>query len=118
MSPITKMRALLTGLALALVLVVGPAPASASPLDDARAAGYVGEMPDGYVGLVDASAPADVQALIDQVNAQRRAKYESLAAEQGVPIEQVGAVTAEKLISQKLQPGWYYMDSSGSWIQR
>jgi uncharacterized protein YdbL (DUF1318 family) len=59
-----------------------------------------------------------VKALVDQVNAQRRAKYEALAGEEGVPVEQVGAVTAEKLISQKLQPGWYYMDASGNWVQR
>jgi len=113
-----SIKSLLSVVALIFAIALAPMPAMASPLDDARSAGYIGERPDGYVGLVDPNAPASVKALVDQVNAQRRAKYESLASEQGVPVEQVGAITAEKLISEKLQPGWYYMDASGNWLQR
>jgi uncharacterized protein len=93
-------------------------PAAADPLDDARSAGLVGERPDGYVALVDPSAPGDVQALVKSINAQRRAYYQQIADEEGVPVEQIGAITAEKLINESLQPGWYYMDPSGQWQQR
>jgi len=102
----------------AMVIAASPSLAQASPLDDARSAGYVGERPDGYVGVVDPNAPADVKALVDKVNAQRRTKYEELAIEQSVPVEQVGAVTAEKIIGELLQPGWYFMDAAGNWVQR
>lgn len=112
-------RSFLGGLLTVAVLLFGlPTMAIADPLDDARAAGLVGEMPDGYVGLVSGDAPANIKALVQSVNNQRRSKYESISTQKGVPVEQVGAITAEKIINEKLQPGWYYMDSSGVWRQR
>ena len=42
----------------ALVLILAAAPALAADLDGAKAAGQVGERTDGYLGLVDESAPA------------------------------------------------------------
>lgn len=93
------------------------AAASAETLDGARAKGLVGERPDGYVGAVVAPTP-DIQALIANVNAQRLAKYQSIAKQKGVPVEQIGALTAEKLIQENLQPGWYYMDGSGKWVKK
>ena len=38
-----------------------------------------------------------------------------IAAEKGVPVEQIGAITAEKIIREILQPGMYYMDATGAW---
>ena len=117
LSPHT-IKSVFIALVTSMVIAASPSLAQASPLDDARSAGYVGERPDGYVGIIDPSAPSDVKALVDKVNAQRRSKYEELAAEQSVPVEQVGAVTAEKIIGEMLQPGWYYMDAAGNWVQR
>lgn len=111
-----KIKSLLGGLLVALAMMFA-APAMADSLDEARAAGLVGEQPDGYVGAVSASAPADIMSLIQAVNSQRMQKYQQIAAEKGVPAEQVAAITAEKLIA-KLRPGWYYMDSSGQWVQK
>ena len=51
----------------ALVLVLAAAPVLAADLDGAKAAGQVGERVDGYLGLVDANAPADVKALVERV---------------------------------------------------
>lgn len=93
-------------------------PALAETLDGARAKGLIGERPDGYVGAVNGAAPADIQTLINNINAQRRAKYEDIAKQKGVPVEQIGALTAEKIIQENLQPGWYYMDASGNWIKK
>ncbi|HVJ43561.1 MAG TPA: YdbL family protein [Dongiaceae bacterium] len=93
------------------------APAWAETLDGARAKGLVGERPDGYVGAVGAPTP-DIQTLIATINAQRRAKYESIAKQKGVPVEQIGALTAEKVIQENLQPGWYYMNDSGNWVKK
>ena len=43
------------------------------------------------------------------------AGYQKIAAEKGVPVEQIGAITAEKIIREILQPGMYYMDATGAW---
>ena len=111
-----KIRSLLSGLLLALAMVFS-APAMADALDDARAAGVVGERPDGLVSPVDPSAPANIQSLVQSVNAQRMEKYQQISSQKGVPVEQVGAIAGEKIIS-KLKPGYKYMDASGNWVTK
>lgn len=111
-----KIKSLLGGLLMALAMLFA-APAMADALDDARAAGQIGERPDGYVAAVNPGAPANIQSLVQSVNAQRMEKYQQISNEKGVPIEQIGAITAEKIIG-KLKPGWYYMDASGNWVKK
>jgi len=111
-----KIKSLLSGLLLALAMVFS-VPAMADALDDARAAGLVGERPDGLVAAVSPSAPSNIQSLVQSVNAQRMEKYQQISAQKGVPVEQVGAIAGEKIIS-KLKAGLYYMDSSGSWVKK
>ena len=111
-----KIKSLLSGLLLALAMVFS-APPLADALDDARAAGLVGERPDGLVAPVSGSAPANVLSLVQSVNAQRMEKYQQISAQKGVPVEQVGAIAGEKIIS-KLKPGYKYMDSSGNWVSK
>ena len=112
----TWLRSTLAVLALCLMLPASFAHADA--LDDARAAGLLGERPDGYVDVVNPSATPDIVNLKEQINAQRRKIYQQLAGEKGVPVEEVGALAAEKTISQKLKPGMYYMNSAGQWVQK
>jgi uncharacterized protein YdbL (DUF1318 family) len=105
----------------ALLLVVGlagvaPRPAAASPLEDAKKAGLVGEQPDGYVGLVTGNAPANVVALVREVNAKRRAAYQQIAAQKSIPIEDVAALAAEKVYSLA-QPGEYLL-INGKWVRK
>lgn len=111
-----RIKSLLSGLLLALAMVFS-APAMADALDDARAAGLVGERPDGLVAPVEPGAPANVLSLVQSVNAQRLEKYQQISAQKGVPVEQVGAIAGEKIIS-KLKPGYKYMDSSGNWVTK
>ena len=111
-----KIKSLLGGLLMALAMVFA-APAMADALNDARAAGLVGERPDGLVSPVDPSAPANIQSLVQSVNAQRIEKYQQISSQKGVPVEQVGAISGEKIIS-KLKPGLYYMNASGQWVQK
>lgn len=89
--------------------------AQAGPLDDAKAQGLIGERADGYVGAV--SAEADVQALIDKVNAGRQAKYAEIAAKRGAPVAAVAAIAGKKLI-ERSPAGQYIMDSSGQWRKK
>ena len=107
-----------TGLAVLAMCVALPlASAQADSLEEARAAGLIGELPDGYVASVTPNPTPDIQQLITNINAERRKSYMKIAGERGVPVEAAGAVVAEVTI-RKLKPGMYYMNSSGQWVQK
>jgi len=116
--PYTLISWLKAAAAVLVVTLALPLAAHADPLDDARAAGLLGERPDGYVDTVAPNPSADIMNLKQQINAQRLKIYQQLAGEKGVPVEEVGALAAEKTISQKLKPGMYYLNSSGQWVQK
>ena len=118
MRKLSFLRTAKTWLAVLAFALLLPIAAHADSLDSARAAGLIGERPDGYVAAVSPTPPGDVQQLVDTINAQRRKVYEQLAGQKGVPVEEVAALAAEKTISQKLQPGWYYLNAAGQWVQK
>jgi len=102
---------------LAAAAGLSPVPAAAGPLEDAKAKGYVGERPDGYVGLVSGKAPSSVRKLVDQINSQRRARYADIAKRTGADARQVGILAGRKLIAGA-RPGTYVMDGRGSWKRK
>ena len=81
----------------------------------ARAAGLVGEQPDGYLGIVGAATP-DLRALVNSINIQRKAKYTQSAAA-GATVEQMAFASGCNLIL-KTVPGEKYQTPSGSWATR
>ena len=83
-------------------------------IDQAKNDGLVGERIDGYLGLVSASAPADVQAAMNEINIRRKSLYTKLARAQNVSIEVVAALSGEKLTS-KAKPGQKIMLADGVW---
>jgi hypothetical protein len=101
---------------LLLGLWLSAMPAAAADLAQAKAAGLVGELMNGYLGLVDPAAPADVKALMNSINAQRLAEYQRIAAKNGVPADEVAKLTAQKVIGQA-GPGHYVQTPSG-WQRR
>ncbi len=103
------------GLAALLALVGAPA-AYADALNDAKAKGYVGERPDGYLGVVSPNAPADAKALVDSINAKRKQRYAKIAAQDGIDTAAVAVLAGTKL-RERAQPGHYVMTGSGSWTQ-
>ena len=107
---------LAAGVAFAILMGM-TAPVWAAPLDDAKAAGLVGERPDGYLAAVQPNPPPDIAALVKEVNAKRRAAYEDIAAKENVPVDQVGAVTAEKIM-QQAPAGEYFLNPDGSWTKK
>lgn len=106
---------LATVLCLAIALVASPA--AAATLDDAKAAGLVGERIDGYLGVVDSGAPGDVKKLVEQVNAERKAKYAEIAKKQDAPTAAVAQIAGKKLISRAAK-GEYVMGADGKWQQK
>jgi uncharacterized protein len=85
---------------IALMGVLAATPALALDLHGARAAGILGEKPDGYVQVLKSSAEAD--ALASDVNGKRRAEYARISAENGQPADVVAKLAAVE-IAKKLK---------------
>ena len=81
----------------------------------ARAAGQVGEQPNGYLGIVGAATP-ELRGIVSNINIQRKAAYTRQAAN-GATVEQFAFVSGCNLIL-KTQPGEMYQTPSGAWKAR
>lgn len=86
-------------------------------LDSAKSQGLVGEANSGYLAAVKTPASAEVQVLIADVNAKRKAHFESTADKTGTTLAQVSNRFYE-LAVQKTAPGHYYQDRSGTWVKK
>ncbi|PWC32425.1 YdbL family protein [Azospirillum sp. TSO35-2] len=109
----------LSGAVLAAGLLAATLPTLAlaqDPLAAAKAAGQIGERPDGLVGAVS-GAPAAAQALAEQVNAQRLARYREIAQGNGTALDKVQAVAGQQLI-ERTPAGQYVMTASGQWQRK
>ena len=95
-----------------ITLLLSPAPALAVDLQQVKNNGLVGEQLNGYLGLVSADATAEVRALVADVNARRKAKYESIAAQNGAGLETVELLAGKKAI-EKTSPGNYIQSATG-----
>lgn len=101
----------------ALGLVAGPALAQRDPAyAAARAAGKIGEQPDGYLGIVGA-ADKTLQDLVNDINIKRRAVYTEKAKENNATLEAY-ALTAGCQAIARTTPGEKYMAPDGSWQTR
>jgi uncharacterized protein YdbL (DUF1318 family) len=103
---------------LALALGMGfatPAPSHAqASLEAAKQSGLIGERPDGLVGFVADTVPADVRAMVDQVNAQRMRRYNQVAQTNGAPLDSVQAMAGRQLID-RTPAGQYVLSATGRW---
>lgn len=116
----TRRMKFMVAAALGIAMVAGGA-AYAYQADTAaqlRATGQVGEQADGYLGLVSASAPANVRSQMDAVNIERRTAYTDRARQRGVTIEAIAAATACQIFASRVGPGQYYRLPDGTWHQR
>lgn len=89
----------------------------AATLEEAKAAGQIGEKQDGYIGLVQSNVPADVVALVDSVNAQRRARYEQIANENGIPVSDVAKLAFSRAF-ENTRSGHFVESSPGQWTRK
>ena len=100
------------GIGLAGLLSAGPA--LAMTLDEAKAAGQVGEMPNGYIGVV--RSDPGVQDLVDSINARRRERYKEIADSEGAPMAAVEQLAGSRLI-ERAASGEFVL-SGGSWVRK
>ena len=103
-------------LAVFLVLSLTGGPAIADELDDAKASGAVGETFRGYIAPVGDPTPA-VSALVDRINAGRRAQFEDIAKRNDITLEQVELLTGQRVL-ERAAGGTYIKDQSGAWTQK
>ncbi|MBG9997089.1 YdbL family protein [Pseudoalteromonas sp. NZS127_1] len=83
-------------------------------LDDAKNQGLVGEDSSGYLGLVVQNEEA--KAVVDDINAKRKAQYLKLAKKNNLSLSQVEALAAAKTI-EKTQSG-HYVEVNGNWVKK
>lgn len=107
------MKKIVAGIGLLLLLQN----AWAIDIRDAKAQGLVGEANTGYLAAVQSPASAEVRALIADVNAKRKARFDETARKTGATIPQV-AYRFYELAVQKTAPGHYYQDSNGKWKKK
>jgi uncharacterized protein YdbL (DUF1318 family) len=111
------MKQMLKSFALSAALIFGlTAGAFAMDLDAAKSQGLVGERPDGYLGAV-AAGRADIQSLVNDINARRRAQYQEIAKRNGTSLTAVEQVVGQKLISRAAS-GEYVMTPGGQWVRK
>lgn len=113
---ITRIKAIAiaaTGLA---ALGGGIALAQDSAVQQAVAAGQVGETADGYLGFAQPPS-AELRDLVDAINLRRRSAYSEIAERRGTTRQQVGIETACSRLND-LHPGYAYQLRDGVWRTR
>lgn len=113
----SKRIAIALGATLAISALAAPASAQRDPAyEAARAAGQIGEKMDGYLGVVG-GAPANIKAMVDDLNIKRKAVYAQRAKEQHATVEEYAFTSGCQLISQT-KAGEKYQAPDGSWQTR
>lgn len=82
----------------------------------ARAAGLIGEKPNGYLGIVGTPTP-ELQAIVDENYNRRRQVYTERALAQRVTVDEF-AITAGCLAITRTVPGERYQAPDGTWHVR
>lgn len=85
-----------------------------SALSDAKASGQLGEMSNGYLGVVSPGGQAaEIAKLINQA---RRAEYQKLAAQNGIQLSDVETIAGQKAIEKT--PAGQYIQRQGKWQRK
>ena len=99
-----------------LLLSLFASVAIAADLNQAKQKGLIGERADGYLGMVVSSAPADVVAMVADVNKKRKAQYEKIAKSNSITIAQVQALAGKKAIERTRGGDWIMVN--GGWQKK
>jgi hypothetical protein len=85
-------------------------PAFALELDEAKSGGLVGETGMGYLAAIKPSA--EVDALVESINSQRKAVYQEIATKNGISLQAVEVRAGQKAM-EKTAPGEYIKTDDG-----
>ena len=109
------MKTLIRACFLSLLLLMSGA--FAADLATAKSQGWIGEQNDGYLGVVKSNAPADVKALVADVNRQRKSQFAQIAAKNGITEAEAAKVFAREAATRKAA-GNYIQIPSGSLVKK
>jgi len=84
-------------------------------LGDAKQQGLVGEMQNGYLGVVVDSA--ETKSLVSSVNEKRKNIYINLARKNKITMQQVTTLAGKKAFA-KTQSGHFIKNASGQWVKK
>jgi uncharacterized protein YdbL (DUF1318 family) len=104
---IRTIRRILGALSLSLLMTL---PAFALDLGKAKSDGLVGETNTGYLAAVKPSAAAD--ALVADINSQRKTHYQGIAKKNSISLQAVEARAGLKAI-ERTPPGEYINTGAG-----
>lgn len=107
----------LLGVLAAAVIGLGAAPAGASPLDDAKSSGQLGEQWNGYLGVVKSNASDAIKALAAEINTKRRAHYANIAAKEGTKVDAVAAIAGAKLVESAPSGQYVRTSADADWTR-
>ena len=91
--------------------------AFAADLKTAKDQGWVGEQNNGYLGLVKSDAPADLKALVAEVNSQRKTQFMQIAAKNGIAEAEAAKIFAREA-ETRTSPGNYIQNPAGGWVKK
>lgn len=89
----------------------------AQSLEEAKSAGIIGEKRDGYIGFVQNNPPAAIVSLVNDVNNQRRSRYEQIARENNITVNEVAQLAYARAV-EATRPGHFVEDASGRWVRK
>ena len=90
-----NLSSILGALALSLIMAL---PAFALDLGEAKSSGLVGETNTGYIAAIKPSA--EVDALVAEINSQRKVYYQKIANENGISLQAVEVRAGLKAIEK------------------
>ncbi|MCR5877896.1 YdbL family protein [Phenylobacterium sp. J367] len=109
--------AVMAALALTPAAVAQTAEAKAI-VDQAKAAGIVGEQADGFLGFVTGAADPAVRQAVEEINAGRAQVYREAAARTGTTPAAAGASAFTQVVQARIKPGEFYKPAGGGWIRK
>ncbi len=112
------MNTLMTSPLKILVLIsmlLAPLSAWSIDLAAAKQRGPVGEQANGYLGAVT-TPNAEVSALVKDVNAKRRAKYQQIATKNDISMTDVEALAGQKALDKTASGN--YIKPAGNWRKK
>jgi len=86
-------------------------PAFALDLSQAKSSGQVGETNTGYIAAIKPSE--EVDALVANINSQRKAQYQKIAKKNGISLQQVEARAGVKALEKT--PTGEYINTGTGW---
>lgn len=88
--------------------------AAMNSLSQAKAAGLLGEQPNGYLGVV--TAQGDAAEIARLINEARRAEYQRLAKGNNIQLSDVETMAGKKALEKT--PAGQYIQLNGKWLKK